>query len=85
MRALVLVTTNEPLDHLHPALGRPGRCLTEIAFQPFDCAQSADWCSRHGADPPDLSAASLADSYAHVDGRQLRPKRRAIGFAPTAV
>jgi hypothetical protein len=33
MRALVLVTTNEPLGQLHPALARPGRCLAEVDFK----------------------------------------------------
>lgn len=36
MRALILVTTNEPLRTLHPALSRPGRCLAQIAFERFD-------------------------------------------------
>jgi hypothetical protein len=84
MRALVLVTTNEPLNHLHPALGRPGRCLAEVAFERFDHDQMAAWCARHGADPPTVHAASLADLYAHVEGRPAGPPRPTIGFAPAA-
>ena len=84
MRALVLVTTNEPLGHLHPALARPGRCLADIAFKRFGRREIADWCSAHRADPPDNHAASLADLYAHLDGRPPAPPRRAIGFAPAA-
>jgi len=35
LRVLVLLTTNEPPDRLHPALGRPGRCMSSIGFRPF--------------------------------------------------
>ena len=35
MRVVVLLTTNEPVRRLHPALIRPGRCLAEIEFRAF--------------------------------------------------
>jgi hypothetical protein len=70
MRAIVLLTTNEPVNHLHPALDRPGRCLAEVAFERFDREQMAAWCARRGADPPPAHTASLADLYAHLEGRQ---------------
>ena len=82
MCALILVTTNEPLGRLHPALARPGRCLAEIHFERFDRRHLAAWCESRGVAPPDLQAASLAELYAHVDGRPPARARRAIGFAP---
>ena len=84
MRALVLVTTNESLGHLHPALARPGRCLAEIDFERFDRRHITAWCEARGMAPPDWPAASLAELYAHVDGRPVAPARRVIGFAPAA-
>jgi ATP-dependent 26S proteasome regulatory subunit len=30
---LILLTTNELLENLHPALIRPGRCLAQIEFE----------------------------------------------------
>jgi hypothetical protein len=84
MRALVLITTNEPLGHLHPALSRPGRCLAEIGFERFDRRSIEAWCEAHAALPPAVTAASLADLYAHLDGRPVAPARRATGFAPAA-
>jgi hypothetical protein len=84
MRALVLLTTNEPLNHLHPALDRPGRCLAGVTFERVDHEQIAAWCARHGADPPAVHAASLADLYAHLEDRLARPPRPTIGFAPAA-
>ena len=39
MRVIVLITTNEPMQRLHPALLRPGRCLAEIEFRKFTAAE----------------------------------------------
>jgi len=41
VRVLVLITTNEPLGRLHPAVVRPGRCLAEVEFTPLTGAESA--------------------------------------------
>jgi ATPase family associated with various cellular activities (AAA)/Domain of unknown function (DUF5925) len=81
LRSLVLITTNEPLRHLHPALARPGRCLAEIGFELFDRQQAAAWCAGCEAHPPDGQRASLAELYAHVDGRPRARRKQAIGFA----
>src|SRR5690606_7831680 len=43
---LVCVTTNEPLDNLHPAIARPGRCLAEIHVGPFSVAEAAAWLGK---------------------------------------
>jgi hypothetical protein len=83
MRALVLVTTNEPLTRLHPALARPGRSLVEVAFERFGRDQAAAWCIGRNANPPDVHAASLADLYAHLDGRRMARRKPAIGFVRT--
>ncbi len=40
MKVLVLITTNEPVRRLHPALIRPGRCLAEIEFRPFSRSEA---------------------------------------------
>lgn len=34
-RTLFLLTTNEPMEGLHPALSRPGRCLASLHLGPF--------------------------------------------------
>lgn len=82
MKVLVLVTTNEPLPTLHPPLSRPGRCLAEVRFDRFDRAAIEDWADHAGMDPPDTSAATLADFYAHAEGRgKPRVGRSTLGFA----
>ena len=35
LRTLIMITTNEPLGRLHPAVVRPGRCLAEVEFPPL--------------------------------------------------
>jgi ATP-dependent 26S proteasome regulatory subunit len=37
----VLLTTNEPVDDMHPALLRPGRCLARIEFPAFDASEAS--------------------------------------------
>jgi hypothetical protein len=41
LRTLVLITTNEPLGGLHPAVVRPGRCLAEIEFPALSPAEAS--------------------------------------------
>ena len=42
MRVIVLITTNEPIRRLHPALLRPGRCLSDIEFRKFTAAECGE-------------------------------------------
>ncbi len=80
-RILILVTTNEPLRSLHPALSRPGRCLSEIEFEQLTGEEIRAWCDAHGIDPPKRHTASLADLYAHLEGRLTGKHRdRDFGF-----
>jgi hypothetical protein len=43
VNSLILLTTNEPLDKLHPALVRPGRALARIEFTRFNAAEASKW------------------------------------------
>ena len=45
-RTLILLTTNESLSELHPALVRPGRCLAETEFTKFTSSEARDWLGR---------------------------------------
>lgn len=46
LRCLFLITTNEPLQAVHPALVRPGRCLSRIEFDRLPASQAAGLLSR---------------------------------------
>jgi hypothetical protein len=41
VRCLYLITTNEPVGALHPALVRPGRCLARVEFPALSAAETA--------------------------------------------
>lgn len=42
-KVMVLLTTNEEVHRLHPALVRPGRCLASIEFSRFTTAEARIW------------------------------------------
>lgn len=49
LRVLILMTTNEPLTKLHPALTRPGRCLANIEVPAMSPDEATVWLGRsHG-------------------------------------
>src|SRR3712207_1033714 len=52
LKVLVLVTGNEPLERLHPAVARPGRCAAEVAFERFDADAAARWLADRGVTAP---------------------------------
>jgi hypothetical protein len=79
LRVLVLVTTNETLRSLHPAVSRPGRCASQIEFTGFTADEAADWLARRGADV-ESRAGTLATLYALESGVQP-PEPRTVGFA----
>ena len=41
LRCLFLITTNEPLAAVHPAIVRPGRCLAQVEFGRLPAEQAA--------------------------------------------
>lgn len=69
LRVLVLVTTNEEIRKLHPAVARPGRCAANVEFFPLRPAEAADWLRRHGADGGVPDSRTLASLYAELEGR----------------
>lgn len=58
LRILVLVTTNDELDELHPAVARPGRCAAQIEFSPFTADEASEWLGSEVDEP-----VSLAELY----------------------
>ena len=53
------MTTSEPLDAVHPALVRPGRCLSRVEFGKLPAEQVSRMLGR-----PVLTAMSLAEALA---------------------
>jgi hypothetical protein len=79
LRVLVLVTTNETLRSLHPAVSRPGRCASQIEFTVFNGGEAAEWLAARGIESA-CRGGTLGALYAHEAGAE-EPDPRTIGFA----
>jgi len=79
LRVLVLVTTNEPLQRLHPAVARPGRCAARLEFEPFPAAEAVAWLAERGIDDRNATSATLANLFARVEGYEQEPEKP-VGF-----
>jgi hypothetical protein len=80
LRVVVLVTGNEPLRRLHPAISRPGRCAGVTEFRPFGAEQARGWLDARGCSQDLPGGGALADLYATLSGRR-RARETVVGFA----
>ena len=78
---LVLVTTNEEIRSLHPAVARPGRAAANVEFVPLSADESRAWLDAHGVAAGDAEARTLAALYAQLEGRDPSEPPRPVGFA----
>ncbi|MEX2100619.1 MAG: DUF5925 domain-containing protein [Acidimicrobiia bacterium] len=71
LNTLVLLTTNEEITRLHPAVVRPGRCLCLIEFERFAVAEARTWLGDDSID----DEPTLAELYERRDEHAglLRP------------
>jgi hypothetical protein len=61
LRVLLLITTNEAMRGLHPAVVRPGRCLADVQFRPFRRGEAEAWLG--GVAPVPAGEVTLAELY----------------------
>src|SRR5258708_35028619 len=47
-KLLFLITTNEEVQNLHPAIVRHGRCLANLEFPEFSESEARKWLDSHG-------------------------------------
>jgi hypothetical protein len=80
LRILVLVTTNEELGALHPAISRPGRCAANVLFRRIPSEQANAWLREHGQEKTISEAITLAALYAVAEGWDAVSERQALGF-----
>jgi hypothetical protein len=80
----ILITTNEPVSKLHPAILRPGRCIHSLELRPHTAGEAAAWLDQHA--PPDAERPSgsctLAELYAISRGEHgFARTQPELGFA----
>jgi hypothetical protein len=80
-RVLVLVTTNEPIRTLHPAVARPGRCAANIEFGPLSLSEANAWLAGHDHDGSVEAPTLLASLYAVLEGQEAVAAAQTAGFA----
>lgn len=65
LRTMFLLTTNERMGLVHPAVSRPGRCLANIEFTPFAKQAAEAWLREKNASLRiEQEHATLAELYA---------------------
>jgi hypothetical protein len=62
LRVVLLLTTNEDVGRLHPAVVRPGRCLAQVPFERFARPQAEAWLG--AGVPVPRESLTLAELYA---------------------
>ena len=73
LRVLLLITTNEAMRGLHPAVIRPGRCLADVQFRPF-AHRGGDVAGRSGHGPRgELTLAELYRARGDLDPVNAHP------------
>jgi hypothetical protein len=90
LKVLIVITTNEELEALHPAVSRQGRCAAAIHFDSLSSAETVEWAKRNGI--PTISNISsprtLADLFALAGSQKkidVGRKGKALGFAMNGV
>jgi hypothetical protein len=84
-KILILVTTNEDLGKLNPAITRYGRCLSEIGFRRFSTEEGRAWLRSAGCEPRLDSPRTLSELYALIGGQAGETSNAKIGFRPRAL
>ena len=79
VKTLLLVTTNEPIGRMHPAVRRPGRCWAAVEFTGFDPDEGAAWLALRDVHREPGRSATLAELYAIAEDRE-REEVPGVGF-----
>ncbi|MDQ4113826.1 MAG: ATP-binding protein [Actinomycetota bacterium] len=71
----VLLTTNDDIARLHPAVIRPGRCLSQVEFPALSAAEARAW----SGDPTVTRDMTIAELFARGGGRRVETTTERIG------
>lgn len=77
---LVLVTTNDDLRALHPAVTRPGRCAQHLEFGPLSVTEANAWLGANECAAEVNSPRTIAELFALRQGHRPAVGARAVGF-----
>jgi hypothetical protein len=81
-QAFFLVTTNEDLRSIHPAVARPGRCGHVLEFEALQPEEASLWLAANDSPATVAVPATLAELFAIRDGKNVTlTRRRPVGFS----
>lgn len=69
LRLIIAITTNENITAFHPAITRPGRCLSLVKFEPLSVKEANDWLAAHGSSERVSRETPLSHLFAILNGR----------------
>jgi hypothetical protein len=76
LNILLLITTNEEIKTLHPAVIRPGRCLLQVEFGLFNVLEAQDWLNELGHTGGATGMMTLAQLYHYAMAFPLKQQRK---------
>lgn len=86
LNIICLVTTNEEIEKMHPAVIRPGRCASLIRFEPLSQSEASEWAKLKGfeLDTTFKTTFTLAELYSESAGRKVAAAKSkpVMGFRP---
>lgn len=80
-RTLVLISTNDPIKKMHPAVTREGREAARVGFERHSREEAREWLDAHDVDEEPVDGLTLAGLYAMAAGKGRKKARRSVGFA----
>lgn len=78
LKLMFLITTNEEIGKLDPAISRAGRCSVRHEFKKLDKEQAKKWLEAHNNTDEVTDPQTIAQLYAKIDGSDKH-----LGFNPT--
>jgi len=70
-KVVFLLTTNEDLGEIDPAVIRPGRCLQQLEFPAMSAEQATAWARKKGREVEFDGPTTLAEAYAALNPQSL--------------
>ena len=80
LKALFLITSNEKIDRIHPAVRRPGRLQSHINIGKLSIEEAKYWGKKHGIEIDQNKDWTLAELFGILNENDVESIENKIGF-----
>lgn len=80
LRLIILITTNEDLKKLHPAVSRYGRTASKIPFTALTAEESQKWLDSKDSDVEVDTPRTISELYGSLAGKEKSSNGVPVGF-----